>query len=247
MSSSYFLCATPRTGSTWLCSLLKSTNVAGIPESYFRKQDLEKWAGKWGYSYSADEFLHYAERMTQEAQTSNGVMASRIMWGTLGEIIHSIKNEANFAELRDGAILSEVFGPLKYVYLKRRDYIAQAVSRLRAEQSNIWHSTDINKPQNSEGLMYDFQALHEFVKEAEADNKDWEDWFTAQDIKPHIIIYENLQKQPKEEIERILQFLNIPIPSNFSLETPNKRLADELSQKWIDLYNRDCRGGGVKG
>ena len=36
--NSYIICSTPRTGSTLLCSLLRATNVAGIPESYFRSQ-----------------------------------------------------------------------------------------------------------------------------------------------------------------------------------------------------------------
>lgn len=35
----YILCATPRTGSTYLCSLLKSSGVAGVPESYRRRRD----------------------------------------------------------------------------------------------------------------------------------------------------------------------------------------------------------------
>ena len=35
MSTSYLVCATPRSGSTLLCQGLKATGVAGRPEEYF--------------------------------------------------------------------------------------------------------------------------------------------------------------------------------------------------------------------
>src|SRR5205814_9813031 len=43
----YLLCGTPRTGSTLLCGLLRSTDVAGRPESYFRLPDEQAWADRW--------------------------------------------------------------------------------------------------------------------------------------------------------------------------------------------------------
>ena len=42
--TSYFICATPRSGSTLLCDLLARTGVAGNPESYFRRQSIPYWA-----------------------------------------------------------------------------------------------------------------------------------------------------------------------------------------------------------
>jgi len=45
---SYVLCGTPRTGSTLLCGLLRSTGVLGRPESYFREPDEVAWAARFG-------------------------------------------------------------------------------------------------------------------------------------------------------------------------------------------------------
>ena len=53
-TESYILCGTPRTGSTFLCALLKSTGVAGIPESYFREPDEPTWATQWGITRTED-------------------------------------------------------------------------------------------------------------------------------------------------------------------------------------------------
>jgi LPS sulfotransferase NodH len=45
--ASYFVCATPRTGSSLLLGLLESTGVAGRPQAYFREPDEPLWADRW--------------------------------------------------------------------------------------------------------------------------------------------------------------------------------------------------------
>ncbi|MGH3680948.1 MAG: Stf0 family sulfotransferase [Natronosporangium sp.] len=42
-ADAYLICATSRTGSTLLCGLLRSTGVAGRPESYVRQPDEPAW------------------------------------------------------------------------------------------------------------------------------------------------------------------------------------------------------------
>lgn len=84
----YFICATPRTGSSLLCGLLASTGVAGRPESYFRTEDQPVWAARWGIADPCGrgdygEFLRCARL---EGTTENGVFAARVMWGTLGNL-----------------------------------------------------------------------------------------------------------------------------------------------------------------
>ncbi|TIV94573.1 MAG: Stf0 sulfotransferase, partial [Mesorhizobium sp.] len=48
MFDAYIICGTPRTGSTLLCNLLKSTNKTGAPHSFYRRQDITEWAEEWG-------------------------------------------------------------------------------------------------------------------------------------------------------------------------------------------------------
>ncbi|MEO0372779.1 MAG: Stf0 family sulfotransferase, partial [Pseudomonadota bacterium] len=44
----YIICTTPRSGSTMLCRMLAATDRMGVPDSYFRKEDLVEWATEWG-------------------------------------------------------------------------------------------------------------------------------------------------------------------------------------------------------
>lgn len=81
---SYLLCATPRTGSTLLCSLLSSTGVAGRPESYFREQDEHAWAARLGVPIAGDgsfDYLAFGRAAARAGRTPYGVFGARIMWG----------------------------------------------------------------------------------------------------------------------------------------------------------------------
>ncbi len=55
----YFICATPRSGTTLLCDLLADTGRAGRPQSYYRRQDLERRARNYGLR--ADQFADRIE------------------------------------------------------------------------------------------------------------------------------------------------------------------------------------------
>lgn len=93
---SYLICATPRTGSTLLCSLLKSTGVAGIPESYFRSPDEDSFALEWNVRRDSDGRVDYTEFVrgaVRAGTTPNGVFAARIMWGTMDEIVEKLASE----------------------------------------------------------------------------------------------------------------------------------------------------------
>ncbi len=51
---SYIICATPRTGSTFLCDLLAATGVAGAPDSFFMRDVDPVWAEDWMRRFRRD-------------------------------------------------------------------------------------------------------------------------------------------------------------------------------------------------
>jgi LPS sulfotransferase NodH len=72
---SYFVCGTPRTGSSLLLGLLESTGVAGHPQAYFREPDEPLWADRWRVPRSADGGFDYADyvRATLAAGRRHGL------------------------------------------------------------------------------------------------------------------------------------------------------------------------------
>lgn len=90
---SYVLCGTPRTGSTLLCGLLRSTGVLGRPESYFREPDEVAWATRFGLATEGGrvrDYRAFANAARNAGTSNNGVFGVRIMWGSLERMMEGL-------------------------------------------------------------------------------------------------------------------------------------------------------------
>ena len=167
---SYLLCATPRTGSTLLCSLLASTGVAGRPESYFREPDERVWAARFGVPVAGDgsfDYRAFAAGAAQAGSTHNGVFAARIMWGTMHLVVDGLRADGTVET--DLGILTDTFGPLRMVHLHRDDVVGQATSWARAEQTGYWQSGDV--PSREPAI--DLDQVDGLVRTIEGHNAAW--------------------------------------------------------------------------
>jgi trehalose 2-sulfotransferase len=235
--TAYLLCGTPRTGSTLLCGLLQSTNVAGRPESYFRVLDEQTWANRWRLLRRPDgTFNHhdYVRAAIATGTTPNGVFGARVMWGTLDEIV--IKLSSVYPELAgaDLQLLMRAFGRTRFVYLWRTDVLAQAVSWARAEQTQFWQDGDerfqAHQPQ------FDFEQIRTLVQTIAEHNTAWRNWFARFRVQPHVVQYEELIADPAGVTRRILNFLGLTMPPNLVITPGTRRQADDLNADWIARY-----------
>ena len=236
---SYLICATPRTGSSLLCGLLDSTGVAGHPESWFRRQDEQEFAGRWGIADPSNGTFGYAgyfQSAVAAGSTANGVFAARIMWGTMDEVTAHL---APVYPGHDGSaadLLSAAFGRTRFVYLRRGDVVAQAVSLLRAEQTGVWFETDGERQEPTAQPGFDFGRVRDLVRQVEEDNASWEAWFAAEGIRPCRVLYEELDADPVGIASGVLGFLGLDLPDGREITVRHKRLADELNAQWIESY-----------
>jgi LPS sulfotransferase NodH len=245
-ADSYLICATPRTGSSLLCGLLESTGVAGRPESYFRQPDEQAWAARWGIPTSPDGTFSYADYVRAAittGKTGNGVFAARIMWGTLGEVVEKLATVRPDLVGSDVDLLNRAFGHVRFVYLRRGDVIAQAVSWLRAEQSNVWFETEQARPKEPEQEPYfDFNRIQDLVQIIDEHNEAWQGWFASAGIQPRLVCYEELDADPLGTTRGVLDFLGLELPAEREILVRHRRLADELNAQWIDR----CRSEGLE-
>jgi trehalose 2-sulfotransferase len=238
-TDSYLICATPRTGSSLLCGLLDSTGVAGHPESWFRRQDELEFAARWGIADASEGTFGYPDYFRAAAaagSTANGVFAARIMWGTIDEVT------AHLAPVYPGhagsavGLLSAAFGRTRFVYLRRGDVVAQAVSLLRAEQTGVWFETADERHEPTAEPGFDFGQARDLVRQIENENAAWEAWFTAERIQPYRVLYEELDADPVGIAAGVLSFLGLDLPPGREITVRHKRLADGLNARWIESY-----------
>ena len=100
----------------------------------------------------------------------NGVYGLRMMWDTMGELRARFGADRN--DGRDAERLAASFGPMRFVHLQRRDLVAQAVSRHKAEVSGTWH-LGIEEAEHPTEPFYDFAQINAYLHEAVADNGAW--------------------------------------------------------------------------
>ena len=112
---SYFVCATPRSGSSFLCEVLRTTGVAGVPDDYFWNPPF--WFERWGVSDSPK----FAERLLREGSTANGVFGSKLMWDQLHDAATQFAALLGWGGAGPSDVLAAAFPNVHYVWLTRRD------------------------------------------------------------------------------------------------------------------------------
>jgi LPS sulfotransferase NodH len=229
-----------------LCGLLASTGVAGRPESYFRQPDEQAWATRWGIAVRPDGTFSYASYLRAAltaGRTGNGVFAARIMWGTMDEVAGKLATVHPELAGRDADLLQRAFGHTRFIYLRRDDALAQAVSLLRAEQTNVWCETirgAHEEPQREP--CFDAGQLRALVQLIRDHNAAWREWFAATGVRPYPVLYEELDADPAGVTRGILDFLGLELPAGRQIVVQHRRLADHLNAQWIARYRAE-RGG----
>jgi LPS sulfotransferase NodH len=247
---SYIICATPRSGSTLLCDLLANTNVAGKPASYYRRQSIPRWVERLGVpspvgSHDVDFERAYLAAVIKAGAAGTDMFGLRLMWESLPELVERLRLLYR-EEATDRSRLEAAFGHIVYVHLSRKDKIGQAISRLKAEQSGLWHvAADgsererIGAPQPPE---YDAARIDAFIRECRADESAWAKWFADQSIKPVELTYEELSAQPKASLLDVLNALGLDPAKAEVTELKTRKMADEESVDWAARFRVE-RGG----
>src|SRR3954452_4991826 len=109
------------------------------------------------------------------------------MLGSLDRIMAGLRRAPGESERR---VLQRVFGPLRFVHLRRVDTVAQAVSWCRAEQTGYWQDCDVAL--GSSNLDLDLDRMKNLVGRIRDHNDSWQDWFTRNRIEPLAVTYEEV-------------------------------------------------------
>lgn len=143
------------------------------------------------------------------------------MWETLGEVAAKLALFSPDHAGSDVDLLTEVFGRTRYVYLRRDDVVAQAVSLLRAEQTNVWHKTAQDQQEPQAAPRYDFDLIHERVTMIEQHNTAWRQWCATRE----------LATAPIPVARGVLGVLGLDLPPGQEIAVRNKRL-NSLQGSW---------------
>lgn len=245
--TAYMICTTPRSGSTLLCTLLAQSGVAGAPDSHFHRPDRMAWLKSFGLAHQAFPDKSAALNAVLDAASTRGrgqsdVFGLRMQRGSFTYLAAQLRHLFPDAPT-DIASLERAFGPTKLIYLSRRDKLAQAISRLIAEQTGLWHrnadGSERERQSKPANPCYDAKAIARHLAELQALDTEWEDWFQRQGLSPLRLRYEELSDAPQATLVRVLDYLGIDHDPSARIMPATARLAGELNISWAKRFRKD--------
>jgi LPS sulfotransferase NodH len=236
---SYAILTTPRSGSTFLCAALQSTKIAGLPTEHLR-QASAVLAQNCHFDY-----LRYLQLISSYKITKNEVFGTKIISHFL-QVFQ--KSPFNFADL-----FTQYFS--KFVYLIRRDKVAQAVSIFLAQTTNIWHISSEQQIQDYQRQLEQItiednhlEVIHQHYLFLLKEEEYLEKLFKIHAISPLIMEYEQLVENQETEINRLLDYLEIDRDREqiHQISSHIKKLPSTLSTKLIEAYQEKKLGSRAR-
>jgi LPS sulfotransferase NodH len=233
--ASYFICTTPRSGSYLLAQSLESTGIAGRPEEYFDARFEAEWRAQLKVESDSD----YFEKIKTRGRSANEVFGAKVLQFQCENLATRIRAVKSVDDPLDPAVLSEFFGPLKFIWLRREDGTAQAISWLRAIQSQEWYRFvgETDSPRDDSKLKFDALEIADLKAKLRSYNDGWRAYFERWKIPVLEIVYEDFVHEFEETIRRILDFL--ACDEARTAKSPTRRhlrQADDLSFEWAYRY-----------
>jgi trehalose 2-sulfotransferase len=225
------LCALPRTGSSLLGRMLYEIGAVGWPGEWFWREDVERNWTAWGVS----SWREYLDRVLEEGTGPTGVFCTKLMWGYLGAVLFELRRLSRTYDEDDLAVLRSFFPEPSFVWVRREDVVAQAVSWAKAVQTGQWASF---QPVQAEPA-FDFEQIDGLYHVARVHDGAWARWFATHGVDPLRVVYEQLAAEPRAVVEDVIARLELKrSPGAGDPPKELERQADAVNLDWAERYRR---------
>ncbi|MFZ2724736.1 MAG: Stf0 family sulfotransferase [Methylococcaceae bacterium] len=232
--SRYVLAITPRSGSSYLCDVMRHTKRLGIPQEVIDvggiKLRLATMSGR-----TPEEYLRNVLRVQQ---SENGVSGTKASWFQWQQFQNSVSDKS-------------IFKGLHYIYLTRRDLAEQAVSLYKATETTVFHTAkqhDESVMNKLKQLEYDYSKIKYWYEHITAQERGWQQYFYQHNIFPLCIYYEDLEADLLSVLKRIAIYVGVQ-PNNVFLpkkESVYHKIGDDRNAQWARQFALEQSGLQLK-
>jgi FkbM family methyltransferase len=211
----FIVVSAPRCGSTFLSLALREMDVYGRPHEFFNPDVAAVRFGR--KKLTIEKCFAYANEQGRDSNNTLGIklVTHQLLW------------------LHKAANLDEWLPNRKWILIRRRDVLSQAISREIATQTGKWNTLNI-EAQGRGKLSYDFDVVLKSVSASVRENQQLELFFTLHDEDVVEVVYEDFE----DDVGYAIGLIN----AHFGLK--DKRLPDDYSspiQKERDAVNEEWR------
>lgn len=192
----YLLCSSPRVGSTLVGQMLRDTGQAGDPLEYLNPR---KFRALLRRNPAIDSFQAALDFVERHRTSENGVFGLQLHWRHFNEFFAGNRTR-----------MDEFFHRFDtFVFLRRRDHVAQGISLYRAARTLLWSSIDedIRQARSHDYEEFDPAAITAYVGRVMAQDQGWSDYLQASGRPYLTLYYEDLVANWDAEGRRLLWFL----------------------------------------
>jgi trehalose 2-sulfotransferase len=230
----YVVCTIPRSGSNLLTDGLRDTRRAGIPKQFFLPKAESRYSSELGIDPVAG-YAAYVRCIVNTKITRNEVFGFKLMSWYLEDFLSRLREARGFGNSSDLELLCSAFPRLRFVRIRRRHKLRQALSTARALQTGLW------KVQEGKNVLrepeFDPDLIEQSLHEAERQDKMWDDFFRRIGVEPFEVEYEKLCQDYERTIRSVLNFLRIKLPTGARVGPPvTTRQSDEISRMWEERF-----------
>ena len=263
----YFVCTTPRSGSTLLCEALTLTGVAGRPAEYFEalshsnlpRQPHEYFHGATDplvaallpaaptgaalpELLSARSYRDYLGRVRAKGATPNGVFGAKLMWGHLDDLVARLDGD----RAHPFEALEDEFAGARYVRVLRSNKPRQAISLWKALQTQRWRDDGADGSGAERVPEYHFGAIDHLVDQLTDQESAWDEAFRRAGIEPLPLTFDEIADDLRAAVWRVLEFVGVDPRGVAPVVPAMRRQADLSSLEWLGRYEQDLeRARGV--
>ena len=185
----YFICFVNRSGTTYLAERLSKTRQMGFPQEYLNFQSAHA-VERLSKRFEVADFRSYLDKLVRRRQSANGIFGTKISF-------------AQLAYLHQKGYLKDFFPNRRFVMVRRRDLVMQAISWFIAEQTRAWASFYSSQ----EDPVFDERGIIEKVQEIITEYSRFENYFALTGIQPLRLVYEDLVATPDNALGAVWEHL----------------------------------------
>ncbi|TVU87589.1 Stf0 family sulfotransferase [Vreelandella titanicae] len=230
--------STQRSGSTMVCDDIAGTEKLGRPSEYFIKviDSLNK--------VSQDELKVLIEEALIKGETNNGITALKIMSNQVAPIGSALQKAAISDDKSPLDAFYNFFKDYFFIRVARENKVAQAVSRVMASQTDIYHTADnvlgmegmlgkVAQTRDDSKLLYNHDAIENSLNKICIEEEFIDHFISYYNIDIFNVIYENAisDRSYVHEISRRM------LGEEVTLKTRRlKKISSKVSDEWVDRY-----------
>lgn len=233
----HLVCMSPHTGSDSLCAGLSATGLVGNYLDYSHRRNLDEKAAASSGEMSEEGFVDKLRREMKASQTSPGM---RLSWDQVSVFEAELRESAQNSSSPLPGLVDAKFGPTRYVWMRRQNRVAQAISWYRESLAQSRECGEDGRPG-----QFDFHAVDLLVARARGFDVSWERFFRFHRLRPLMLTYEQLAAHYESVVRGVLQFLGLPW-TNVPIAVASLPATDRLADQWEREYRaRKARERGA--